>query len=365
MTLSVAFRLSFPRFLLDVAFDAPVGVTALFGRSGAGKTSVVDAVAGLLQPDAGRITIDGEVVFDRAASICVAPHRRRVGYVFQDGRLFPHLTVRANMTYGQRFAGARDSGELGRVVDLLGLDALLDRRPGRLSGGEAQRVAIGRALLARPRLLLMDEPLASLDEQRRAEILPYLERLRDDTRIPILYVSHTLSEVARLATTVVAMQDGRVIRSGPTADILSDPEAVPALGVRAAGSVLPGRIIAHHSDGLTEVRVSAGSLLLPRVSAEPGTALRIRIAAQDIILARGKPEGLSALNLLPATVTSLRKGEGPGVAVALVAGEDVLLARVTRRSADLLALAPGVECYAVMKAVAVAPEDVGRRQAGP
>jgi molybdate transport system ATP-binding protein len=361
MTLSVDIGHRFPGFTLDVAFEAPPGVTALFGRSGAGKTSVVHAVAGLLRPDRGRIALDGEALFDGGAGRSVPPHRRRIGYVFQDGRLFPHMSVRGNLTYGRRFGRGGDGAALKRVVGLLGLEALLERRPGSLSGGEAQRVAIGRALLAEPRLLLMDEPLSSLDEPRRGEILPYLERLRDETRVPILYVSHTLAEVARLATTVVALRDGRVLRAGPATDVLSDPGAVPALGVRAAGSVLTGRVVAHHSDGLTEIAVSAGRLLLPRVEAKPGTALGIRIAAQDVILSRGRPEGLSALNVLPATVTGLHQGEGPGVAVALRAGEDALLARITRRSAEALGLAPGVACYAVMKAVAVAPEDVGRR----
>lgn len=361
MTLSVEIGHGFPGFTLDVAFEAPSGVTALFGRSGVGKTSVVHAVAGLLRPDRGRIALNGEALFDSAAGRFVPPHRRRIGYVFQDGRLFPHLSVRGNLTYGRRFGGDPGGAGFDGIVWLLGLEALLDRRPGRLSGGEAQRVAIGRALLAGPRLLLMDEPLSSLDEPRRAEILPYLERLRDETRVPILYVSHTLAEVARLATTVVALRQGRVVRAGRTADVLADPAAVPALGVRDAGSVMPGRIVEHHPDGLTEIAVSAGRLLLPRVSAETGTQLRIRIAAQDVILSRDRPEGLSALNVLPATVTALHLGEGPGVAVALRAGDDALLARITRRSADALGLAPGVRCHAVMKAVAVAPEDVGLR----
>lgn len=361
MTLSVCIDHAYPGFRLAVDFQAPGGVTALFGRSGAGKTSVVEAVAGLLRPDRGRIAIGDDVLLDRAAGICVPPHRRRIGYVFQDGRLFPHLTVRSNLTYGRRFAGARGGPEMQRVVDLLGLGPLLERRPGGLSGGEGQRVAIGRALLAAPRMLLMDEPLSSLDEPRRAEILPYLERLRDETQVPILYVSHNLAEVARIATTVVALQDGRVVRTGPTAEVLSDPAAVPALGVRAAGSVLAGRVVAHHEDGLTEIAVSAGRLLLPRVSARVGADLRIRIAAQDVILSRQRPQGLSALNVLPATVTAIHQGEGPGVAVALRSGSDILLARVTRRSAHALELAPGAECYVVMKAVGVAPEDVGRR----
>jgi molybdate transport system ATP-binding protein len=361
VTLAVAIRHAFPGFALDVAFEAPAGVTALFGRSGAGKTTIVNAVAGLLAPERGRVVIGGKVVFDRQAGVFVPPRRRRVGYVFQSGRLFPHLSVRGNLTYGRRFGTSGDPAEVSRVVDLLGLAPLLARRPGCLSGGEAQRVAIGRALLSAPRVLLMDEPLSSLDEPRRAEILPYLERLAGETGIPILYVSHAMAEVARLATTVVVLQDGRVVRSGRASEVLTDPAALPALGVRAAGSVLTGRIVAHHPDGLSEIVVSAGRLLLPRVRGALGDVLRIRIAAQDVILSLTVPQGLSALNVLPATVETLHRGEGPGVAVALRAGGDVLLARVTRRSADALRLAPGTSCHAVMKAVSVAPEDVGGR----
>lgn len=361
MSLAVTLRHGFPGFTLDVAFVSPPGVTALLGRSGSGKTTVVNAVAGLLRPDAGRIALDGRTLFDAASRTWLPPHRRRVGYVFQEDRLFPHLSVRQNLRYGQRFARAAP-GEpaFGRVVELLGLGGLLDRRPAALSGGEKQRVAIGRALLARPLMLLMDEPLAGLDEPRKAEILPYLERLRDETAVPVVYVSHLVAEVARLATTVVALDAGRVVRAGPAADVLSDPDAVPALGVRGAGSILAGRVTAHHADGLTEIAVAAGTIFLPRVAAAPGSRLRIRVAAQDVILSRTRPEGLSALNILPCRVAVLRRGEGPGVICRLDAGGEPLLARITQRSAEALQLAPGVGCYAVVKAVSVAREDVGR-----
>ena len=360
MNLSVDIRHRFPGFALDVAFEAPPGVTALFGRSGSGKTTVVNAVAGLLHPDAGRIALDSEPLFDADSGRWLAPYRRRVGYVFQEDRLFPHFDVRQNLRYGQWFAGVRHAdAEFDRIVDLLGIRDLLRRRPAALSGGEKQRVSIGRTLLSRPRILLMDEPLAALDEPRKAEILPYLERLRDETRVPILYVSHLVAEVARLATTVVALEAGRVVRAGPAADVLSDPEAVPALGVREAGSILTGRVAAHHADGLTEIDVAAGTILLPRVAAEPGARLRIRVAAQDVILARTRPEGISALNILPCRVAALRRGEGPGVICRLALGEESLLARLTQRSATALALAPGTPCFAIVKAVSVAPEDVG------
>src|ERR671931_1108660 len=198
-------------FELDIHFRSGRGLTALFGRSGAGKTSVVNAIAGLIRPQRGRIVVDGSVLVDTEKGLFAPTHRRRVGYVFQEGRLFPHLTVRHNLLFGRRFAPdtARSIG-FDDVVELLGIGPLLDRRPGRLSGGEKQRVAIGRALLARPRLLLMDEPLASLDARRKDEILPYLERLRDQASVPIVYVSHSVAEVTRLATTIVLISDGRV-----------------------------------------------------------------------------------------------------------------------------------------------------------
>lgn len=361
MTLSVSLKHHLTGFTLDVDFDAPPGVTALFGRSGAGKTTVVNAVAGLVRPDQGRVALQDRVLSDRAAGVWVPPHKRRVGYVFQEGRLFPHLSVRQNLAYGTRSARRDASGSFDQVTDLLGLAPLLGRRPGALSGGEKQRVALGRALLSDPHLLLMDEPLAALDAPRKAEVLPYLERIRDAARIPILYVSHAMDEVARLANTVVVLEAGRVIRAGPATEVLSDPKAAPALGLRSAGAVLEGRVVAQHDDGLTEVAVSAGNLFLPHVVAAVGAGLRIRIAAQDVILSQYRPTGLSALNILPATVSALHPGEGPGMMVQLQAGTDRLLARITRRSAQALQIGPGRSCFAVVKTVAVARADIGLR----
>lgn len=338
-------------FDLDAAFEAPPGVTALFGKSGSGKTSLINTVAGLMRPDAGRIEIDGAVLFDHAARIDVPVHRRRIGYVFQDARLFPHLNVARNLAYGGRH-------DRDRVIDLLGLDGLLDRRPAALSGGERQRVAIGRALMSDPRILLMDEPLSALDAERKAEILPWLERLRDEAGLPILYVSHAASEVARLATTVVVMEAGGVKRVGAVAEVLSDPAAVGMIGAQEAGAVVRARIAGlDRIDGLTELALAGGRIVLPGRLGGIGTHLRLRISAQDVILSRDKPQGLSALNILSAEVTAL--DEGPeGVAVGLQCGADRLLARVTRRSARALRLEPGLRLWAIVKASAVAPDDV-------
>ncbi|MFA3920893.1 molybdenum ABC transporter ATP-binding protein [Ruegeria hyattellae] len=360
MSLSVDISHTLGEMALEVRFDAPRGVTALFGASGTGKTSVINAVAGLLRPRSGRIILDGEPIFDTTMKIDLPVHKRRLGCVFQDGRLFPHLSVEQNLVYGLKFAAAGSTGPtLHEVAEMLGIPALLSRRPAALSGGEKQRVAIGRALLSRPRMLVMDEPLAALDEARKQDILPYLERLRDETDIPILYVSHSVSEVARLATTVVMMNKGSVSRFGPAEEVLSDPANVRQLGLREAGSVLQGVVAVHHDDGLTELTVSGGTLLLPHVNLPPGQPIRVRVLAQDIILATSPPKGLSALNNLPAEIVSIRDGDGPGTIVQLKSGDDLLLARVTRRSAEALGLKPGTQVHAVIKAVSVARTDVG------
>ncbi|WP_226624124.1 molybdenum ABC transporter ATP-binding protein [Alloyangia pacifica] len=359
MTLSVSLQHRFGSFDLDACFEAPAGITVLFGRSGSGKTTIVNAVAGLLRPDAGRVAVDDLVLFDTGRRHWLPPHRRRIGYIFQEGRLFPHLSVRQNLHYGARFSPRRPThAEAGRVVEMLGIGALLERRPGALSGGEKQRVAIGRALLSSPRMLLADEPLAALDEARKSEILPYFERLRDEAEVPILFVSHSAAEVARLATTVVALENGRVTRQGPAAEVLADPAVTP-LGARAAGAVLSAQVVRQHDDGLTELDAGGTPLFIPRLNAAPGTQVRVRIAAHEVILSRQRPEGLSALNIIAGQVQEIRAGDGPGMLVSLDTPAGRVLARITRRSAAALELAPGAICHAVMKSVAVAPEDIG------
>jgi len=310
MSLSVRLNHKLPDIELDIRFEAPAGVTVLFGRSGSGKTTIVNAVAGLVRPRAGRVALDDWVLFDTEAGLWVPPHRRRLGYVFQEGRLFPHLTVRQNLYFGRWFAPRNAPREdPDRVIEMLGIGHLLDRRPARLSGGEKQRVAIGRALLASPRMILADEPLAALDEARKAEILPYFERLRDEVTVPILYVTHSAAEVARLATSVVVLQDGKVQRQGPASEVLADPSVAPA-GVREVGAVLQVRVAAHHDDGLTELEAGGARLFLPRIRHAVGDPLRVRIPAQEVILSNRPPEGVSALNVLEGTVLSSRAGEG-------------------------------------------------------
>lgn len=359
MTLSVALRHSFSGFELDVGFEAPPGLTVLFGRSGSGKTTIVNAVAGLLRPQYGRVAASDWVLFDTESRDWLPPHRRRVGYIFQEGRLFPHLTVRQNLLYGRWFAPKDGPQENEKhVVEMLGIGHLLGRRPAMLSGGEKQRVAIGRALLSSPRLILADEPLASLDEARKSEILPYFERLRDEISVPVLYVSHSAAEVARLATTVVALQDGRVMRQGPALDVLGDPTVTP-VGARGAGAMLEAKVVSHHPDGLTELDAQGSRLFLPRIPHVPGSRVRVRIPAHEVLLSLQPLEGISALNVLPGTVESVRAGDGPGAMVSVRTKAGTVLSRITRRSAEALGLEEGVECHAIIKTVAIAPEEVG------
>lgn len=362
--IEVALRHDFGGFRADLSFRAPAGVTVLFGPSGSGKSTVLNAVAGLLRPDAARIAVGGTVLTDTAARLFVPPHRRRLGVVFQEGRLFPHLTVRQNLRYGRWFAPRGDRGGMSEaaVVAMLGIGALLDRAPATLSGGERQRVAIGRALLSGPRLILADEPLSALDEDRKAEILPYLERLRDELSVPMLYVSHAPAEIARIATTVVMLDGGRVIRNGPAAEVLSDPDA--AGQGRDAGAVIAARVVTHHPDGVTELDAGGLALFVPVLAAPPGAALRLRIAAADVMLARGCPDGLSALNLLPGTVDGLHE-DGGVVMVRLSTPAGSVLSRITRRSAARLNVAPGAALTAVVKTLSHVGDGLNLRARGP
>ena len=356
--LSLDLTLDHPGFSLAVAQDIPPsGVTALFGRSGSGKSTLLRVIAGLEAGAKGRVGWGAEVW--QAPGHFTPPHLRGLGYVFQDTRLFPHLTVAGNLHYADKRARGLPGPGWKDVVEAFDLAPLLHRHPHSLSGGEQSRAAIGRALLTRPRMLLMDEPLAALDEARKAEILPYLERLRDQIRTPILYVSHNMAEVARLATHLLLIDAGRITHSGPAEALLADPATAPALGLREAGAVIQTVLAAQEADGLSRLQSSAGVLYLPRIEAPLGSALRLRILAQDVILARKSPEGLSALNILPATVTALHTGAGPGVLVQLQLGQDLILARITRRSAQVLALEIGADCFAILKSVSVAPGSIG------
>ncbi|MEK9971657.1 MAG: molybdenum ABC transporter ATP-binding protein [Ferrovibrio sp.] len=364
MSLEVDIAHDFGGFALQAQFACAPGLTALFGRSGAGKTTLVNAIAGLLAPHRARISVNGRVLTDTQAGIRVPPHQRRIGYVFQDARLFPHLNVRSNLLYGRFFARRQDGIAFDRVVDLLGIAHLLQRQPASLSGGEKQRVAIGRALLARPELLLMDEPLASLDGARKEEILPYLERLRDDLKLPIVYVSHAIPEVTRLADTVVLLSDGRVQAVGSVEDLTARLDLFPLTGRYEAGAVLGATLLRHDEAwGLSVLQTRAGEFLVPRVERPPGSAIRIRIRARDVTLALTPPMDTSALNILPGTVAELKTGgDSPQIEVRIDCHGDMLLARITRLSAERLGLRPGKPVYAMIKTVALDGGSLGRNR---
>ncbi|MBK1658342.1 molybdenum ABC transporter ATP-binding protein [Paracraurococcus ruber] len=308
-------------FALDAAFAVPAaGVTALFGPSGCGKSTILAAVAGLLRPQAGRVAIGGEVLLDTATRAFVPPERRRCGLVFQDARLFPHLSVETNLRYGLRRAPRGAAGpDMAEVVMLLGIGHLLHRRPAGLSGGERQRVALGRALLSRPRLLLMDEPLAALDAARRAEVLPFLARLRDAAGLPILYVTHALDEVDALADQMVLLEEGRVLAAGPVEALTARTDLAPLAGRRDAGVLLPC-VVGDAADGLRLLEFAGGALLTTAQPGPPGTRLRVRIRARDVAVATEEPRGLSTRNILPVTIAAIdAAGEAGEVFLRLAA----------------------------------------------
>jgi molybdate transport system ATP-binding protein len=353
-------RLQLPRrdFTLDVTLALPArGVTALFGPSGCGKTTVLRALAGL-EHAAGSVALGDTVWQDDAAGIFVPTHRRALGYVIQESVLFPHLDVRRNLAFGlTRIAPAARRIDLDQVVALLGINHLMTRRPATLSGGERQRVAIARALATSPQLLLMDEPLAALDAQRKAELLPYLERLHEELAIPIVYVSHAIDEVARLADHIVLMEAGRVVAAGPLAETLSRLDLHLPLG-QEAGVVLDGVVGARdaqwHLARLDLHGAGTASIWSRDQGLAVGHAVRLRVLARDVSLTRAAQTGTSISNQLPATVEAIADDEHPASALVRVrVGSAPLLARVTRRSAHALELAPGMPVWAQVKTVAL------------
>ena len=353
--ISFACRLARGDFTFDTAFEAGPGITALFGPSGSGKSTVIRLLAGLQMPDDGRIVVDGATLLDTSARIAVPPHRRRMGLVFQDALLLPHLSVRGNLTYGRWFTPHRERRvAFDPVVEVLGIGHLLDRRPATLSGGERQRVAIGRALLMSPRLLLMDEPLASLDDDRKREILPFIEMLRDEFAIPIVYVSHAVEEIARLATRVVRIENGRVVATGTPAEALAPASLVHAADRFEATSILTARVNRHLPDyGVTLLDHPAGEIVVPGAMAAEGS-VRIVIRATNVTLAVGRPGNVSVRTRLGGKVTRLDRDAGPFVLVTLaLTGGDTLKAYVTRLAADGLGLDVGDEVHALVKAVSI------------
>lgn len=353
-------------FTLEACLQSTGRLTALFGPSGSGKTTLVNIIGGLVRPTAGRVHVNGHVLVDTKQGIFVPAHQRRIGYVFQEARLFPHLTVRQNLLFGRWFTPRRErKASFDVVVEMLGIGPLLNRWPATLSGGERQRVAIGRALLADPHLLLMDEPLASLDESRKAEIYPYIERLRDEANVPMVLVSHSVPEVARLATSVVVLNEGRVTASGSAPDIMRHTKLFPHAGSAEAGALVETRVLRHDDAyGLTVLQAAAGTLTVFRLDLPSGTPVRVRLRARDIMLSLAPPEGLSALNVLPGTITSMEAVDTSSVDVTLDCGGDAVVASVTRKSVERLGLSVGLPVQAIVKSVAFDREALGSLRLG-
>jgi len=379
--LSLDLRRDMGAFTLKVKIDAGPGITTLFGRSGAGKSTIVAMLAGLLTPDSGHIRVHGKTLFDSASGIDIAPEHRHIGYVFQDARLFPHLSVAANLRYGMnRQVAAKRADSYARVVELLGLEHMLARRPGRLSGGEKQRVAIARALLSNPRILLMDEPLASLDAARKSDVLPYIERLATDFDVPVVYVSHAIEEVVRLSDTLVLIADGRVAAQGTVEDLMARLDLAPLTGRYEAGAVLTPTVAGHQTDHhLTRLSLLGHDMYVPALDMAPGTPVRLRVRARDVSLALTRPTDTSILNILACRVHEIetRNGEHNNsaldktshveVALRVTAKNDgtanthpqTVLARITRKSLHDLKLARQTPVYALIKAVAIDRHSLG------
>lgn len=349
------FEVAWPGFTLNVDLELPGrGVSALFGHSGSGKTTLLRCLAGLEPQVKGFLSFKGEVWQDQQRNIFLPTHRRPIGYVFQEASLFPHLSVRKNLDYGRKRVNGGHRISLDPAVELLGIGHLLDRMPDRLSGGERQRVAIARALATSPELLLMDEPLAALDLKRKNEILPYLERLRDQLDIPVIYVSHLPDEVARLADHLVLLNEGRVIASGGLRETLARLD-LPTAFTEDAGVVIEA-VVANHDEAyhLTQLDFPGGSVIVARRPEPIGRRLRFRVHARDVSLSLNRAEGVSILNLLPATVTDIANADTLAhVLVRLDAGGTPIIARITRRSLDQLDVAPGKPMWAQIKAVAL------------
>ncbi len=352
-------------FALAAQLRAPAsGITALFGRSGSGKTSLVNALAGLLRPDRGRIAIGDVVLFDSARNIDLPPEQRRLGYVFQEGRLFPHYSVRGNLLYGTKRGGGANGPSFDAVVALLGIGGLLDRRPAELSGGEKQRVAIGRALLARPRLLLMDEPLASLDAPRKEEILPFIARLRDELHLPIVYVSHEMEELMRLADLLVLLDAGKVAAVGSIEELTSRLDLWPLTGRYEAGAVIRTTLRGHDTSfGLSELAFPGGRLRVTKIDLPLGTPIRVRIRARDVVLATERPAHLSIRNAFAGRVIDVAPARGPLVDLRLDIGRDgqpvIIWARITLRAFQELQLAPDKPIFALVKTVSFDRHSLG------
>lgn len=362
-----ALQVQFTKTLGATQFDVQLalpskGITAIFGRSGAGKTSLINVISGLIAPDSGEIAIQDRVLFSTKQRINLPIEHRRIGYVFQEARLFPHYTVRGNLNYGVR---GKDAAYFASVVSLLALEPLLERYPNALSGGEKQRVAIGRALLSQPDLLLMDEPLASLDMPRKREVMPFLEQLAQQVEIPIVYVTHSMNEILRLADHLVVIDQGSVVASGPIEQVWSSKSMRPWQSFSDQSTLFSGTIAQHHDQfGLTQVLLAPNvGLWVQQVDGELNATIRLQIRANDVSVTLEKPGKTSIRNILSARIAEIehhQQGEHKkSIALKLALAPDIFLwATITEWALQDLALQPGMEVYAQIKGVSVSQRDV-------
>ena len=361
MALEVMARAAAP-IPLDVAFRVEPGeLLALVGHSGSGKTTLLRSIAGLWRPEVARVRVGGQTWIDTAARIDLAPHRRRVGLVFQAYALFPHMTAAQNVMAAM---DTPDRAEALRLLDLVNLHGLADRRPAQLSGGQQQRVAVARALARRPDALLLDEPFSAVDRITREKLHAEILALRAHLNMPVVLVTHDVNEAQLLADRMAVIEGGRILREGTTAQVMADPEALRAMGIREVAAMLPATVAEHLPDGLTRLDTATGPLFLPAVEAAPGAQVRVRIMAHEVILSRARPEGLSAQNILPGRVARAVEGKGPAVTVHVAIGPDEILARITRRAADQLGLRPGDTVHAIVKSMSIARDRITRAPPG-
>lgn len=345
---------------LDVIFRVEPGeLLALVGPSGSGKTTLLRTIAGLWTPETARVAVGGMLWLDTGARVNLAPHRRRVGVVFQSYALFPHMTAARNVASAiDDLPGQDRATEALRLLDMVNLQGLGDRRPAQLSGGQQQRVALARALARRPAALLLDEPFSAVDRATRERLYAEIIALRRHLEMPVVLVTHDVNEAQLLADRMVVIEAGRVVAQGATGAVMSDPVALRGMGIREVAAMLTAHIAAHEADGMTRLDCASGPLWLPRIDGAVGSRMRVRIMAHEVILSRARPEGLSAQNILAGVVTRTLTGDGPAVMVHVAIGSDEIVARITRRAADSLALSPGDTVHVVLKSMSVARDHV-------
>lgn len=355
MALEVMARAEVP-IPLDVAFRVEPGeLLALVGHSGSGKTTLLRTIAGLWRPSGARVTVGGKVWLDTGAGVDLPSHRRRVGVVFQNYALFPHMTAAQNVMAAM---DAPEADEAERLLDLVNLHGLSGRKPAHLSGGQQQRVAVARALARKPDALLLDEPFSAVDRATREKLYGEIIALRAHLAMPVVLVTHDMNEAQLLADRMVVIESGRVVRTGTTAQVMADPDALRAMGIREVAALLPATVAEHLPDGLTRLDTATGPLFLPAVEAAPGTRVRVRIMAHEVILARSRPDGLSAQNILAGQITRIVQGQGPAVMVHINVGGHEVLARITRRAAEMMRLQPGDPVHAILKSMSVARDHI-------